>query len=291
TSFTRGVYTIGQEVKKIVVAAGAGISTAAGIPDFRTPGTGLYDNLQKYDLPEPEDIFCLEYFAENPKPFFHLAKELYPGTFKPTRTHFFLTLLSRRSLLHTLLTQNIDTLETLAGVPAHKIVHAHGSFATASCTSCRASHPPDHVRRAIFASLVPECTQCSQGVVKPDIVFFGEALPEAFFKAMQSQVPEADLLLVLGTSLKVAPFNMVVDEVGVRVPRVLINRERVGECKHPGRGLDFDGKYQKFRRDVFVGESCDDAIEQLVERLGWTKDLDEVEREWELAAALEKVKL
>lgn len=65
--------------KNIVVLCGAGISTAAGIPDFRSPGSGLYDSLQKYDLPSPQSIFDISYFNENPEPFFMLAKELYPG--------------------------------------------------------------------------------------------------------------------------------------------------------------------------------------------------------------------
>jgi hypothetical protein len=66
---------------KILVMTGAGISTAAGIPDFRSPGTGLYDNLQKYNLPDPQAVFQIDYLKENPKPFFLLAKELYPGNF------------------------------------------------------------------------------------------------------------------------------------------------------------------------------------------------------------------
>jgi NAD-dependent deacetylase sirtuin 2 len=65
-----------------LVLAGAGISTAAGIPDFRSPGSGLYHQLAKYNLPEPEDLFCIEYFVENPHPFFEVSKELCPGKFK-----------------------------------------------------------------------------------------------------------------------------------------------------------------------------------------------------------------
>lgn len=72
---------------------------AAGIPDFRSPGSGLYDNLQKYNLPYPQAIFELNFFRENPKPFFVLAKELYPGTFKPTPGHYFIRLLQDKGLL------------------------------------------------------------------------------------------------------------------------------------------------------------------------------------------------
>lgn len=73
--------------------------SAAGIPDFRSPGFGLYHNLQKYNLPDPQDIFEIEFFKNNPKPFFTLAKEMYPGTFKPTVCHYFIRLLEEKGLL------------------------------------------------------------------------------------------------------------------------------------------------------------------------------------------------
>lgn len=75
-------YIESDKCKNIIVMCGAGISTAAGIPDFRSPGSGLYDNLQKYDMPSPQSMFEISFFKENPEPFFTLAKELYPGTGK-----------------------------------------------------------------------------------------------------------------------------------------------------------------------------------------------------------------
>nr|CAH7736653.1 unnamed protein product [Callosobruchus chinensis] len=103
--------------RNIITMAGA----AAGIPDFRSPGTGLYDNLQKYNLPHPQAIFELDFFHENPKPFFVLAKELYPGSFKPTVCHYFIKMLAEKELLLRHYTQNIDTLERVAGIPDDKI--------------------------------------------------------------------------------------------------------------------------------------------------------------------------
>jgi NAD-dependent deacetylase sirtuin 2 len=101
--------------KNVIVMAGAGISVSAGIPDFRTPGTGLYDNLAKYNLPEPTAVFDIHFFRENPAPFYQLAKELFPGQYKPTPTHNFIRLLHDRGLLLRCYTQNIDSLEAEAG--------------------------------------------------------------------------------------------------------------------------------------------------------------------------------
>lgn len=113
-----------------MLQAGAGISVSAGIPDFRSPDTGLYSQLQRYNLPWPEAVFDIRYFRHDPNPFCTLAKELWPeyGKHAPTPAHHFLRLLSDKGLLLTVFTQNIDGLEQMAGVPAHKVVHAHGSF-------------------------------------------------------------------------------------------------------------------------------------------------------------------
>ncbi|XP_068872315.1 NAD-dependent protein deacetylase sirtuin-3, mitochondrial isoform X2 [Aphelocoma coerulescens] len=100
-----------KECRRVVVMAGAGISTPSGIPDFRSPGSGLYSNLEQYNIPYPEAIFELGYFFVNPKPFFTLAKELYPGNYRPNSAHYFLRLLHDKGLLLRLYTQNIDGLE------------------------------------------------------------------------------------------------------------------------------------------------------------------------------------
>merc|ERR1719271_507133 len=99
-----------HECKKIVVMCGAGISTSAGIPDFRTPGTGLYHNLQRFELPEPNSIFDIRFFREQPRAFYELAKEIWPGKYSPTPSHYFIKLLHDKGLLLRCYSQNIDSL-------------------------------------------------------------------------------------------------------------------------------------------------------------------------------------
>ncbi|KAJ2004830.1 NAD-dependent protein deacetylase sirtuin-2 [Coemansia thaxteri] len=263
------------KARRIVVMAGAGISTDAGIPDFRSPNTGLYDNLQQFNLPHPEAIFSIDYFRRNPKPFYVLAKELYPGQYVPTQSHFFVKLLAQKGLLLRHYTQNIDCLERAAGIDPELIVEAHGSFHTAHCIGrkCRKEYSQDWVREQIFLDAIPRCDKCGS-LVKPDITFFGEGLPARFFELLAQDFDECDLLIVMGTSLLVQPFASLIDKVGPLVPRLLINRERVGEAKVPGLGFDFDGcNAQTIHRDAFVAGDSDEACALLAGRLGWLEEL------------------
>ena len=260
------------KAKKIICMAGAGISTAAGIPDFRTPGTGLYDNLQKYDLPYPTAVFDIGYFQENPKPFFTLAKELYPGSFQPTTSHYFVKLLEQKKLLLRHFTQNIDTLERVAGISDEKIVEAHGAFHSGHCIKCRKEYSQEWIKELVFKDEIPTCQleKCA-GYVKPDIVFFGEGLPDRFFSCLQSDFRQCDLLIILGTSLTVQPFASLIDRVGPLCPRLLINMEACGTG--PG-GLLFDSNANY--RDVALLGDCDSGCRKLAEKLGWAKDLDDL---------------
>ena len=98
--------------QNIVIVQGAGVSTGSGIPDFRTKGTGLYSNLAQYNIPYPEAIFDIDFFRMRPKPFYTLAKELYPsGKYKPNVVHYFTRLLYEKEMLLRVYTQNIDGLE------------------------------------------------------------------------------------------------------------------------------------------------------------------------------------
>ncbi|KAG9334392.1 hypothetical protein JZ751_008141, partial [Albula glossodonta] len=227
-----------REYRRIVVMAGAGISTPSGIPDFRSPGSGLYDNLQQYNLPYAEAIFEINYFHHNPKPFFALAKELYPGNYQPNAAHYFI----------------------LAGIPPSQLVEAHGTFANATCT-------PD-----IMAGTVPKCPTC-KGVVKPNIVFFGEELPQHFFLYL-TDFPMADLLIVMGTSLEVEPFASLAGAVRGSVSRLLINRDLVGP---------FAWGNPRYNDVAELGDVVG-GVRKLADALGWTQELDAL-----MAAEGEKV--
>ena len=202
-----------------------------------------------------------------------LAKELYPGArYRPTVSHVFLALLARKRLLHMLFTQNIDCLERAAGVPGDLIVEAHGSFASQRCIECKVAFDDGRMREFVARGEVPVCEESKEGgedgercggFVKPDIVFFGEALPRAFFE-LSDRAKEADLILVMGTSLQVHPFAGLPNMADEEVPRVLFNLERVGSF-----GTQAD--------DVMVLGDCDAGIRKLADELGWR---DELEAAW-----------
>ncbi|KAH7102778.1 NAD-dependent deacetylase sirtuin-2 [Auriculariales sp. MPI-PUGE-AT-0066] len=255
-------YLKSPQCKRVIVMAGAGISTSAGIPDFRSPETGLYANLAKLKLPYPEAVFEINFFRRNPRPFYTLAHELAPGRFRPTITHSFIKLLADKELLLACFTQNIDTLERRAGVPRVRIVEAHGSFATQRCIDCQMPFPHDEMAKHIAEQAIPRCqdTDCG-GLVKPDIVFFGESLPPDFTNRVRL-TKEADLLIIMGTSLKVYPFAGLANMVDC--PRVLINLDPAGDL---GEKPD----------DVVVLAKTDDAVRRIADGMGWLGDL---EKEW-----------
>ena len=154
---------------------GAGISVSAGIPDFRSPSTGIYANLQKYKLSRPEELFTLDYFLQKPEVFYEFSKEFDLANFHPTPTHFFIRLLCDKNLMSVNLTQNIDNLEEKAGIPEDKLSQAHGSIKGAACAKprCKKEMDPLEFQRAVKAEKIYRCTDC-QSPVKPQIVFFGE---------------------------------------------------------------------------------------------------------------------
>ncbi|RKO91242.1 DHS-like NAD/FAD-binding domain-containing protein, partial [Blyttiomyces helicus] len=235
----------------------------------------------RYNLPHPQAIFDINYFRRNPQPFYTLASEIYPGNFSPTTCHYFVRLLSEKGILLRQYTQNIDTLERLAGIDPDLIVEAHGSFATAQCVgpeetdSSESDSDSDDAAATTrqttlpHAATVPRCESCS-GLVKPDIVFFGEKLPPRFSQLSRDDLGKCDLLIVIGTSLAVYPFASLINYPAEDVPRLLINREVVGVH---ARGFDFVGDVQRLRRDALFEGGCDEGVIKLAELLGWGEEL------------------
>ncbi|XP_015608363.1 NAD-dependent protein deacetylase sirtuin-2 [Cephus cinctus] len=272
-------YIKSTRCKNVIVMAGAGISTSAGIPDFRSPSSGLYHNLDKYNLPHPQAIFEIDYFEKNPEPFFTLAKELMPGGFKPTPSHYFIRLLWEKGLLLRHYTQNIDTLERVAGLPSELLVEAHGSFHSGHCLKCRAPYSLEWMKEKILGGLIPKCEECKKGIVKPDIVFFGEMLPDRFHTLIDQDFKKADLLIIMGSSLVVHPFASLIDRVPSNCPRLLINKEKVGvedrvmQLLGLKQGLVFDPIYGHLARDVAWLGDCDTGCQLLADKLGWEEEL------------------
>lgn len=240
--------------KHIVVLAGAGISVSCGIPDFRSEN-GIYNRLGEYNLPNPQCMFDIDFFRANPKPFFAFAKELFPKssgfTFVPSPSHYFLKLLETKGKLLRVYSQNIDMLEHAAGIASERAVLCHGSFATATCLACHRTYPNEAIRDDVLQQRVPMCQAChaSDGIVKPDIVFFGESLPRRFHDAIKRDERTADLVLVMGSSLKVNPVRSIVGRFLKDTPMVLINREPVG------RPHEFDVELLGYS-DEIVQELC-----------------------------------
>lgn len=263
-----------HDVRRIVVCCGAGVSTNAGIPDFRSPGTGLYNNLQRFRLPKAECMFDLAYFQQHPEPFYELCKEMWPGKYQPTICHHFLRMLADKGLLHRVYTQNIDSLEREAGLPPELVVAAHGNFDSCHVVGDQYQEVPIEELQAALDGRDGGWQGLRErrgGLVKPGITFFGEELPRRFFAMREADMRECELLIVMGTSLVVDPFNELVGMVPRNVPRLLVNREPVGLRERLKGGFAFHRLDN--HRDVFYRGDCDSGVRQLARKLGWAAEL------------------
>lgn len=206
--------------ERILVFTGAGISTSSGIPDFRG-AEGLYQRVQmEYHLPYAEALFDLDYFHQNPRPFFSFSQELFKQNPKPSETHAFLADLESRGKIEMIVTQNIDMLHQKAG--STRVMECHGGYETGHCQECGSLQQKDAFWPAMIQGAVPHCS-CG-GVIKPDVVFFGENLPEEFYRLLENP-PQGDLMLVFGTSLTVYPAAQFALQALGKMPSVLVNAQ------------------------------------------------------------------
>jgi NAD-dependent deacetylase len=184
--------------KCTVALTGAGISVPSGIPDFRTPGKGLWEKV------DPMEVAHIDAFHRDTKRFWDFYRPRFQmlGDKRPNAAHEALAELERRGLLEAVVTQNVDRLHRKAGT--RRVVEVHGSIATSSCTTCGAAYRLEEVGALFDADGVATCPSCT-GKVKPDVVLFGELLPEAAMAEAERLCSRADLLLCVGSSLEVYP--------------------------------------------------------------------------------------
>ncbi len=184
--------------ERVVALTGAGVSVPSGIPDFRTPETGLWAEV------DPMEVAHIDVFERDPARFWSYYRPRFHalGDKRPNRAHEALAELERRGLLDGVITQNVDRLHRAAG--SENVVEVHGSIETSSCTRCGASYGIEEVDALFNADGVAECRACS-GPVKPNVVLFGELLPEEAMRRAQELAATADLMLCVGSSLVVHP--------------------------------------------------------------------------------------
>jgi NAD-dependent histone deacetylase SIR2 len=256
-----------RERKNIIVITGAGISTSLGIPDFRSKNTGFYSRLLQMGYEEPEQVFDIHNFDEDPRTFYALAGDIIPDLGRWTPTHEFIRLLQDKDKLLTNYTQNIDNVEANAGIRKDKLIQCHGSWATATCRKCKYNVPGEDIFDSVRAQKPADCKRCLEeiaaqkpglkrkrtsngtvarkkrssdedsesdgaydipqpGIMKPDITFFGEALPNDFFDRLKElDKDKVDLVIVMGTSMKVAPVSEIPNFLSRDIPQIYISRD------------------------------------------------------------------
>ncbi|KAG9395167.1 Sirtuin family [Carpediemonas membranifera] len=245
---------------RILILTGAGISVSCGIPDFRSSG-GLYDTVRREypHLEDPTQLFDLDYFRKDPSLFYSFAHRILPDTrTRPSLAHWFIAKLERRGQLLRNYTQNIDCLERQAGI--RRCVQCHGNFDRNICVGCGRTCPDDdYVADCIENRKVPFCQFCNNPV-KPDVTFFGGGLNQQFDDNIDLDLSQADLLIVMGSSLQVQPVCNIIREIPSDVPQILINKETVAD----GHAFDIQ----------LLGD-CDAVVLQLMRLLGWIHTNDE----------------
>ena len=262
-------------------------------------------------------MFDLDHFNDDPLPFYKFAKALYfpLGTDKrvePSDSHRFLALLEKQNKLLRVYTQNIDGLEEVAGVSSKRMVYAHGSLQWATCCRCKRKVPASGIEESIKKGEVPLCqvvlqqksestrhqlkrkrsmpaeSQYCNGVLKPGVTFFGETLHDRVRKSLEADRDKADCLIVIGTSLSVAPMSKVIAYLPPSVPRILINRNVVNPPRASAQDDDEEDEEEEFREhytfDAYLLGFCDDVTRAVVKEM---KTKSGTSEEGKLLAVLE----
>jgi len=190
-----------SQAKQGVVMTGAGISTPSGIPDFRSPKSGLWDDV------DPVSVASIYAFRHNPEAFYNwvrpLARTLLEA--KPNPAHYALAQLEAMGKIAAIVTQNIDDLHYKAG--SQTVYELHGHLRELTCVQCyKTQSTNDILSTFLDGQEIPNCQHCP-GILKPNVILFGEQLPAREYVASQQALKAADLILVTGSSLEVAPAS------------------------------------------------------------------------------------
>jgi NAD-dependent deacetylase len=188
-----------RKAKYAVVLTGAGISTPSGIPDFRSEGTGLWSR------DEPMEVASLSTFRTDPDRFFVWFRPLASQIFnaEPNPAHMALAELEKAGRVRSIITQNIDALHHKAG--SKNVIEMHGTLRTLSCTQCfQKAEAKNYLKAFVERGELPRCPACN-GLMKPDVILFGEQLPQRAWYNAQRECRQCDLMLVAGSSLEVLP--------------------------------------------------------------------------------------
>jgi NAD-dependent deacetylase len=188
-----------RSARLVVALTGAGVSVPSGIPDFRSPGSGIWERVN------PMEVAHIDAFHRDPERFWSFYSTRFQALSdkEPNPAHVALSRLEEAGLLHAVITQNIDRLHRRAG--SREVIEVHGSIESCSCLACGAQFPLQDIgdRQALDPAGVPRC-ECGRPL-KPDVVLFGEYLPVAAIERAQRLASGADLMLCIGSSLEVYP--------------------------------------------------------------------------------------
>jgi len=205
-----------RQARFCIVFTGAGMSTASGIPDFRSANTGLWQR------DNPMEVSSLTTFRRQPERFFNwlrpLAEKMWQA--QPNPAHMALAQMEQEGFVRGVITQNIDGLHQRAGSKA--VVEVHGTLETLSCLKCRQRFPTaQFADEYIQRQVLPRCTAC-QSILKPDIVLFEEALPPSAWDQAVRWCQRADVIVVMGSSLEVVPAALLPQMAVERGARLIL---------------------------------------------------------------------
>ncbi|MGI6586751.1 MAG: SIR2 family NAD-dependent protein deacylase [Lutisporaceae bacterium] len=228
-----------RSYKPAVVLTGAGISTESGIPDFRSPGSGLWEKMN------PMEVLSTEVLYNNPKKFYNTGFKIIISMMDavPNKAHFIIAEMEKRGFIDLVVTQNIDGLHYKAG--SKNVYEVHGTSRTFSCDSCGEVYDTEVIARRVNAGEIPPKCRC-RGIIRPDVVLFGDMLPDCFNESIK-KVEESELLIVIGSSLTVSPVNYLAE---ICNKLMIIN---IGE------------NFYENKSDLIIKENISSALERIVE--------------------------